>query len=67
MLAVDYLQLLLSMTTYAENGLSANQLDKGVLLGAGGVTFGISLEVAEVTDVTVLVSGSTVLLAMGVD
>lgn len=55
------------MTTYAENGLSANQLDKGVLLGAGGVTFGISLEVAEVTDVTVLVSGSTVLLAMGVD
>lgn len=55
------------MTTYAENGLSANQLDKGVLLGAGGVTFGISFEVAEVTDVTVLVSGSTVLLAMGVD
>lgn len=53
--------------TYAENGLGANQLDQAVLLGADGVTLSISLEVAEITDVTVLIGGSTVVLAEGVD
>jgi hypothetical protein len=53
--------------TYAQDGLSANQLDKVVLLGAGSVALSIGLEVAEVTDVTNLVGGSTVGLAEGVD
>lgn len=55
------------MITYAQNGLSTNQLDKVVLLGALGVTLSIGLEVAKVTDVTVSVGGGTVVLAEGVD
>jgi hypothetical protein len=55
------------VSTYAQDGLSTDQLDKAVLLGAVGVTLSISLEVAEVTDVTVRVGGGTVVLAEGVD
>lgn len=51
----------------AQNGLGTNQLDKLILLGAVGVTLGIGLEVAKVTNVTLGVSGSTVGLAEGVD
>lgn len=53
--------------TYAKNALSTNQLHKLVLLGANGVTLGISLEVTQVTDVTLLILGATVGLAEGVD
>jgi hypothetical protein len=54
-------------STYAQDGLGTNQLNEAVLLGAIGVTLSIGLEVAEVTDVTVRVSGGTVVLAEGVD
>jgi hypothetical protein len=37
------------------------------LLGANGVTLSISLEVAQVTDVALLILGGTVGLAEGVD
>jgi hypothetical protein len=51
----------------AQNGLGTNQLDKLILHGAVGVTLGIGLEVAKVTNVTLGVSGSTVGLAEGVE
>lgn len=51
----------------AQNGLGTNQLDKAVLLGAVGVTLSIGLEVTKVTDMTVRVSRSTVVLAEGVE
>ena len=53
--------------TYAKNALSTDQLNKLVLLGANGVTLSIGLEVAQVTDVTLLILGGTVGLAEGVD
>lgn len=53
--------------TYAQNALGTNQLDKLVLHVAGRVTLSIGLEVAQVTNVTVGISGSTVGLAVGVD
>lgn len=53
--------------TYAQDALSADQLDKLVLHGAGGIALGIGLEVAQVTDVTLGIGGSTVGLAEGVD
>lgn len=57
----------MSMIAYAENGLNTNQLDKLVLLGTDGIAFLISCEVSEVTDVTISIIGTTVLLAVGVD
>jgi hypothetical protein len=53
--------------TYAQNALGTNQLNQLVLLGANGVTLSISLEVAQVTDVALLILGGTVGLAEGVD
>jgi hypothetical protein len=53
--------------TYANNGVGANQLDLGVLDGALGVTLSIGVDVAEITNVTGLIGGSTVGLAVGVD
>lgn len=53
--------------TYAQNTLGTNQLNKPVLHGADGVTLGIGLDVTKVTDVALLVVGSTVGLAEGVD
>jgi hypothetical protein len=58
---------ILQRKTYAKNALSTNQLNKLVLLGANGVTLSISLEVAKVTDVTLLILGGAVGLAEGVD
>lgn len=55
------------METHAQDGLSTNQLDELILLGALGVTLSVGLEVAKVTNVTLGVSGSTVGLAEGVD
>jgi hypothetical protein len=53
--------------TYAQDALSTDELHQLVLLGANGVTLGIGLEVAKVTDVTLVVLGSTVGLAEGVE
>jgi hypothetical protein len=53
--------------TYAQDALGTDQLDELVLHGAGGIALGIGLEVAQVTDVTVGIGGSTVGLAEGVD
>lgn len=53
--------------TYADDAVRANQLDEAVLDRSLGVTLGISVDVAEVTDVTGVVSGSAVGLAVRVD
>lgn len=53
--------------THANNALGANELDKGVLDRALRVALGIGLNVAEVTNVALLVGGGTVGLAVGVD
>lgn len=53
--------------TYAQDALGTDQLDELVLHGAGGIALSVGLEVAQVTDVTVGVGGSTVGLAEGVD
>ena len=47
--------------------MGANQLHKGVLDRALGVALSISLDVAQITNVTGLVSRSTMGLAVGVD
>lgn len=53
--------------TYANDAIRADELDQLVGGGAGGVTLGISAEVAEVTNVALLVGRGTVVLATGVD
>jgi hypothetical protein len=53
--------------TYSKNALRPDQLDLLVLNGAGGVALAISLEVAQVANVTVLVGRGAVLLGKGVD
>lgn len=47
--------------------MGANELDEVVRHGALGVALSIGLDVAEVTNMAVLVLGSTMGLAMGVD
>lgn len=53
--------------TYTNDAIRADELDQLVGGGAGGVSLGISAEVAEVTNVALLVGGGTVVLATGVD
>jgi hypothetical protein len=53
--------------TYANDALGANQLDELVDNGALGVAVVIGLDVAEITDVAVLIGRGTVSLAVGVD
>lgn len=53
--------------TYADDAIRADELDQLVGGGAGGVSLGISAEVAEVTNVALLVGRGTVVLATGVD
>lgn len=53
--------------SYANDAVGANQLDKVVGDGALGVALSISLDVAEVTNVTDLIRGSAVVLVEGVD
>lgn len=53
--------------TYAEDALSANELHQLILHRANGIALGVSLEVAQVTDVALGIAGSTVDLAEGVD
>lgn len=51
----------------ADDALGTDQLDQLVGGGADGVALAISLDVAKVTNVAVLVGGSTVTLAVRVD
>jgi hypothetical protein len=53
--------------SYANDAVGANQLNKLVGDGSLGIALSISLDVAEVTDVTGLIGGSTVSLVEGVD
>jgi hypothetical protein len=53
--------------TYADNALGADQLDQLVGVASLGVTLAVSLEVAQVTDMALLVVGGTVGLVLGVD
>lgn len=53
--------------TYANDGLGANQLNELVLEAALGVALSIGLQVAEVTNVAVLVGAVTVGLVVRVD
>lgn len=61
------IHIYISGRTYAKNALGTNQLHQLVGLGANGVALGIGGEVAQITDVTFLISGSAVGLAEGVD
>lgn len=56
----------LEENTYAQDALRTNDLDQLVLDGPDGVTLGVGLDVAQVTNVTDLVGGSAVSLAEGV-
>jgi hypothetical protein len=47
--------------------VGANKLDEVVGHGTLGVTLAVSLDIAEITNVTGLVGRSTVVLAVGVD
>lgn len=54
-------------TAYADDAVGADELDVAVRDGALGVTLGVGVDVAEITNVAGLVGGSTVRLAVGVD
>lgn len=63
-----YIPLLLSiLETYADDALGPDELDVLVRHGALGVALAVRLDVAEVTNVAVLVGRGTVGLAVGVD
>lgn len=53
--------------TYADDAVRSNDLDKLVSHAALGVTLAIRVDVAQVTNVALLVSGSTVGLAVRVE
>lgn len=55
------------MGTYADNAVRTNQLDQLISHAALGITLGIGLEVAQVTDVALLILGCAVGLVVGVD
>jgi hypothetical protein len=57
----------LVLGTYADDALGADDLDELVGHGALGVALGIRLDVAEVTNVAVLVGRGAVCLAVRVD
>jgi hypothetical protein len=52
---------------YANDALGADELDELVAHGALGVALGVGLDVAQVANVTVLIRGRAVRLAVGVD
>ena len=54
-------------TTYANDGLWADELDQLVGDGALGVALAVRLEVAQVADVALLVGWGAVLLVVWVD
>lgn len=53
--------------TYADNAVFANQFDKGILARTNGIALGVGGDVAQVSNVTLSILGSTVFLAEGVD
>jgi hypothetical protein len=53
--------------TYANNALTANQLDQLVVHAALGVALAVCLEVTQVTDVALIVGGGAVGLVLRVD
>ena len=55
------------VVTYANNALRSNKLDQLVCYRALAITLTIGLEVAQVTDMALLIGGSTVVLVEGVD
>lgn len=55
------------VVTYANNALRSNKLDQLVCYRALAITLTIGLEVAKVTNMALLVGGSTVVLVEGVD
>jgi hypothetical protein len=64
---VQIITLCSALGTYADNALGPNELDVLVGHGARGVALGIRLDVAEVTNVAVLVARGAVGLVVGVD
>ena len=70
-LLVSTLTKIISATVYdngaSKNALRADQLDELVGNGALGVALAVGLEIAQVTNVTLVVSGCTVSLAVWVD
>lgn len=57
----------MGILSYANDALGTNELDVLVAHGTLGIALAIGLDVAQVTDVTGLVGGSTVRLSVGVD
>ena len=55
------------MKTYANDALGSDQLDELILDGSLGVALGISLEVAQISDVTDVGGAVAVGCAVGVD
>lgn len=55
------------MTTYADNTVGADQFDQLVLDASLCVSLAVGLEVAQVTDVALLILGGAVSLVLGVD
>ena len=53
--------------TYPEYALLSNQLDETVLNGANGIALTIGGDVAEITDMTLIIGGGTMSLGEGVD
>lgn len=62
-----YIHLTWAVSTYADDAVRTDELHKVVGNRALGVALGVGLDVAEVTDVAVLILGSAVGLAMGVN
>lgn len=54
-------------SSYANNAVGPDNLHEVILDRALGVALGVGLNVAEITDVTLLVRGRAVALAVGVD
>jgi hypothetical protein len=53
--------------SHANNALWPNQLDESILDRTRGIALGVGLNVAQVTDMTFLIFGSTVGLIVWVD
>ena len=55
------------LKTYANNAVGTDELDQRVGHGALGVALPVSLDVAQVTDVSGLIRGGSMVFAVGVD
>ena len=56
-----------SERTYANNALRANQLDQLIIDAALGIALAVGLEVTQITNVALVIFGSTMGLVVGVD